>query len=142
MSLAQRRTTLDGVEEISLPTRASVSGRDEEGGSDFTESTTVINDQQQQQQQQYHVDSTNNINEEVEGSQGPREDSSETTTLAAAGAPATVPAEDGKEIWKTVSYDPFGPQGPPELHHYESFPAELGDNVAAYEVSTVKRVGE
>lgn len=74
---------------------------------------------------------------------------------------AQVPAEDDgqlAEIWKTISYDLFSSGPPkendndddgdgaggllPELQHYESFPAELGDHVMAYEVSTAKRVGK
>lgn len=43
------------------------------------------------------------------------------------------------EIWQTISYDPFA-QKP--LQHYESFPPEITDNKAAYEVSTTKRAGK
>lgn len=128
MSLAQRRTTLDGIEAISLPRR-------EDAGSG-EEARTVVNNTTNQHPTNV-VDDVDNNNREGEMSGG----GEETTTIAA------VPVEDGKEIWKTISYDPFSgtmaqESALPELQHYESFPAELGDNVMAYEVSTAKRVGE
>lgn len=140
MSLAQRRTTLDGIEPISLqvpPRRATVAGGEEgirrhlSDGDDDGDDTSTAHQRQQ------------SINEEEEDTETSRDPGSETpvdvtTTL-------TVPAEDGKEIWRTISYDPFGTaqvEELPELQHYESFPAELGDNVAAYEVSAFKRAGE
>lgn len=43
------------------------------------------------------------------------------------------------EIWHTISYDPFAPK---PLQHYESFPPEITDNKAAYEVSAAKRAGK
>lgn len=43
------------------------------------------------------------------------------------------------EIWHTISYDPFAPA---PLQHYESFPPEITENKAAYEVSTTKRAGK
>lgn len=43
------------------------------------------------------------------------------------------------EIWRTISYDPFAPKS---LQHYESFPPEITENKAAYEVSTTKRAGK
>lgn len=43
------------------------------------------------------------------------------------------------EIWRTISYDPFAPK---PLQHYESFPPEITENKAAYEVSTAKRAGK
>lgn len=44
-----------------------------------------------------------------------------------------------EEIWQTISYDPFAPA---PLQHYESFPPEITENKAAYEVSTTKRAGK
>lgn len=43
------------------------------------------------------------------------------------------------EIWHTISYDPFAPK---PLQHYESFPPEITENKAAYEVSATKRAGK
>lgn len=58
-------------------------------------------------------------------------------------AVSNIPAEDGREVWQALSYDPFPAQGPLGLQHNESFPPEIGtDNVAAYEVSTAKRIGK
>jgi hypothetical protein len=48
------------------------------------------------------------------------------------------PAKDD-QIWQTLNYDPFA-QKP--LQHYESFPPEITENKAAYEVSTAKRAGK
>lgn len=128
MSLAQRRTTLDGIETISLPHR-------EDAGS-AEEARTLVNDTTNQHPTKVNDDDNNNDREGEVSGRG-----SETATIVA------VPAEDGKDIWKTISYDPFSATTAkedvlPELQHYESFPAELGDNVMAYEVSTAKRVGE
>lgn len=56
-----------------------------------------------------------------------------------------IPAEDGKEIWQALSYDAFAaPERPSELQlqHYESFPPDITDKVAAYEVSSTKRICE
>ncbi|KAJ4389021.1 hypothetical protein N0V93_006483 [Gnomoniopsis smithogilvyi] len=53
---------------------------------------------------------------------------------------SSIPVEDGKEFWQALTYDPFGQAGPPQLHHYESFPPDLSDNVGAYEVSTIRRI--
>lgn len=135
MSLAQRRTTLDGIEAISLhstpsSTTTRTTAPEEEGlvgssGDGSTDVSTIVNDDHHQHDTDHHHD-------EGEVLMPQRNDGK-----------TTVPAEDGKEIWQTLSYDPFGAQGgPPELQHYESFPPEFGDNVAAYEVSTAKRVGE
>lgn len=132
MSLAQRRTTLDGIEAISLPLRAA---EEEEEGQAGDSGSTVVNNNNTTHYQQQNAD-------EEEISSNSREETSETTPIVA----DTVPAEDDKEIWHTISYDPFGTvqevEALPELQHYESFPPELGDHVAAYEVSTTKRVGE
>lgn len=51
---------------------------------------------------------------------------------------STAHSAKNDEIWQTISYDPFA-QKP--LQHYESFPPEITDNKAAYEVSTTKRAG-
>lgn len=152
MSLAQRRTTLDGIEAISLPSRrasglvtTSDDGEDGLGNHHHhTTTTNIADDNHDDRQQQQQHDGSGLA--------------SETTTIdAAAQAPAEV--DDGQlaEIWKTISYDLFSSGPPkendndgddvaglllPELQHYESFPAELGDHVMAYEVSTAKRVGE
>lgn len=105
MSLAQRRTTLEGIDTISSP----IPDDDVFGSAD--------------------------------GSVSPR-----TTTQhghrreSAASNQASIPVEDGKEIWQALSYDPFAQTGPPRLQHYESFPPELSANVAAYEVSTTRRI--
>lgn len=163
MSLAQRRTTLDGIEAISLPPRRASGlvttttddGEDGLGNHHHHHTTTTSladqdNDDDRQQQQQHD---------------GSGLESETTSTIDAAAA--QVPAEDDgqlAEIWKTISYDLFSSGPPkenddddgdddgggggagglllPELQHYESFPAELGDHVMAYEVSTAKRVGE
>ncbi|KAJ4410342.1 hypothetical protein N0V82_009246 [Gnomoniopsis sp. IMI 355080] len=53
---------------------------------------------------------------------------------------ANNPVENGKEVWQALSYDPFSQTGPPSQPHYESFSPELPDNVAAYEVSTTRRI--
>lgn len=50
-----------------------------------------------------------------------------------------IPVTKNDEIWQTLSYDPFA-QKP--LQHYESFPPEITENKAAYEVSTTKRAGK
>lgn len=52
-------------------------------------------------------------------------------------AALSIPKND--EIWRTISYDPFA-QKP--LQHYESFPPEIAENRAAYEVAITKRVGK
>lgn len=52
---------------------------------------------------------------------------------------AAIPITKDDKIWQTISYDPFAPK---PLQHYESFPPEITDNKAAYEVSTAKRAGK
>ncbi|KAK2602876.1 hypothetical protein N8I77_009378 [Diaporthe amygdali] len=52
-------------------------------------------------------------------------------------AALSIPKND--EIWRTISYDPFA-QKP--LQHYESFPPEIAENRAAYEVAITKRVAQ
>lgn len=52
---------------------------------------------------------------------------------------STLHAAKDDQIWQTISYDPFA-QKP--LQHYESFPPEITDNKAAYEVSTAKRAAQ
>jgi hypothetical protein len=52
---------------------------------------------------------------------------------------STLHTAKNDEIWQTISYDPFA-QKP--LQHYESFPPEITENKAAYEVSTAKRTGK
>lgn len=52
---------------------------------------------------------------------------------------AAVQFTKNDEIWSTISYDPFAPT---PLQHYESFPPEITENKAAYEVSTTKRAGK
>lgn len=52
---------------------------------------------------------------------------------------STLHSARNDQIWQTISYDPFA-QKP--LQHYESFPPEITDNKAAYEVSTAKRAGK
>lgn len=137
MSLAQRRTTLDGIETISLPLRDADAEEGQAGGGSPVNDNYNYNAHDRQQRQQ-------NANDEEITNSGSREETSETATIVA----DIVPAEDDKEIWQTISYDPFGTvhsqevEVLPELQHYESFPSELGDHVAAYEVSTSKRVGE
>lgn len=160
MSLAQRRTTLDGIEAISLHhpphRRASLSAEDAgRAPSDTNDTTANASDQQRR----HTVHNVIDEREEPSSSSSSYSSASSSTQIPPVIA-ATVPAEDDKEIWKTISYDPFGstsarlPDGIvdgvdgttvgdlPVLQHYESFPAELGDTVAAYEVSTFKRVGE
>ncbi|KAF3771116.1 MFS general substrate transporter [Cryphonectria parasitica EP155] len=53
-----------------------------------------------------------------------------------------IPVEDGKEVWQALSYDAFHapPQDLAELQQFESVPPETGENVAAYEVSTARRI--
>lgn len=51
----------------------------------------------------------------------------------------TLHAAKDDQIWQTISYDPFAQQ---PLQHYESFPPEITENKAAYEVSTTKRAGK
>lgn len=59
---------------------------------------------------------------------------------------STIPKEDSKEVWQNLSYDAFAQ--PPmnsndiELQHDECSPPEVTENLAAYEVSTTKRMGE
>lgn len=53
----------------------------------------------------------------------------------------TVLLPDGKvDLWQTISYDPFVVPPPPQ--HYEPVFPEDTDHLAAYEVSTAKRVGK
>lgn len=106
MSLAQRRTTLEGIDTISSP----IPNDDDVFGS-------------------------------ADGSVSPRTTSEHGQRReSAASNQASIPVEDGKEIWQSLSYDPFAHTGPPQLQHYESFPPELSANVAAYEVSTTRRI--
>lgn len=105
MSLAQRRTTLEGIDTV--PSRIPEDALSD--GTDGTVNFTTINHLQRRE--------------------------------SAVTNPSTIPIEDGKEVWQALSYDPFTEAGPPQLQHYESFPPELAENVAAYEVSTARRIG-
>lgn len=109
MSLAQRRTTLDGIEAISPEDVAILQG-DHQSLSPHT--LTINRDRR---------------------------------VSVASVVESTIPEEDNKEVWQALSYDAFAqPPNDPigaELQHYESFPAEITENLAAYEVSTVKRIG-
>lgn len=108
MSLAQRRTALDGVDTIpaTIPEDAVL---DDEIGTD------------------------GNVDPAIEH---------RVRRESAASTAASIPAEDGKDIWRTLSYDPFPTPEGHQLQHYESFPPETAENVAAYEVSTAKRMCE
>jgi hypothetical protein len=46
-----------------------------------------------------------------------------------------------EDVWRSLSYDPFGDKRA-KIEHYESFPPETMDSLAAYEVSSFKRAGE
>lgn len=105
MSLAQRRTTLDGIDTIS----SAIPEDDVFGSADGSVSPRTTTEH------------------------GERRES-------AASDQASIPVEDNKEVWQAISYDPFAQTGPPQLQHYESFPPELSANVAAYEVSTTRRI--
>lgn len=43
------------------------------------------------------------------------------------------------ELWHDISHDPFAPK---PFQHFDSFPPEITDNRAAYEVSAAKRAGK
>lgn len=108
MSLAQRRTALDGVDSIpaTIPEDAIL---DDEGGTDANVHLAIE-----------HRD---------------RRESAASTAVS-------IPADDLKDIWRTLSYDPFPAPGGHEVLHYESFPLETTETIAAYEVSTAKRICE
>lgn len=113
MSLAQRRTAVDGVHTIP-PTPPPESPVQENGGG---------------------TDGNTDDHDIPEHSRDRRITSASTVA-------ASIPAEDRKEVWQALSYDPFAPPSGPELHKYESFPPETTEDVAAYEVSTTKRICE
>lgn len=104
MSLAQRRTTLVGIDTVSSPVSedAALDGGD--------------------------------------GTISPRNRDHGQRRESAVGNQTGIPIEDGKEVWQSLSYDPFSQTGPPQLQHYQSFPPELSENVDAYEVSTIRRI--
>ncbi|ROW09319.1 hypothetical protein VPNG_05863 [Cytospora leucostoma] len=99
MSLAQRRTAPDGINNI--PGDDSIDNGDLSSNGIFDE-------------------------EEREGSTGTQ------TTLVPGGT-------EGKGLWQTISYDAFAQ--PPSQHH-EPMPLADTGNVAAYEVSNFKRIGQ
>ena len=70
---------------------------------------------------------------EAAGDERYRRDSTDTQTTV------TLPGTEGKDLWQTISYDAFAPPPP---QHYEPVLLEDTDHLAAYEVSTAKRVGE
>lgn len=112
MSLAQRRTTPDGIEPVPIPQDAPF-----EAGQTADES----NDYLAVDSERRASATSNNHRASIVG----------------------IPVEDGKEVWQELSYDAFhAPQGPQDLLHYEPFPPEVGENVAAYEVSAAKRIGK
>lgn len=112
MSLAQRRTNLDGIEPVPIPEDAPFQADQTVDG--CTDYLSVDNEHRASAISENH---RANI--------------------------VGIPVEDGKEVWQELSYDAFHtPQGPEDLMHYEPFPPEIGENVAAYEVSTAKRIGK
>ncbi|PSR81249.1 major facilitator superfamily domain-containing protein [Coniella lustricola] len=114
MSLAQRRTHLDGIEPFSdsvLETTILQGDSTADGSTDF-----------------YDIDS---------------ERRASTISDSHRAGIVGIPVEDGKEVWQELSYDAFhAPRGPEEVLHYEPFPPEIGDSVAAYEVSTARRIAQ
>lgn len=125
MSLAQRRTTLDGIDVLPSPTfdeeeqDALLQGETAAGGEYSDDDLTPT-------PYHYHHDGA-----------GRRGSSVSNLGSIAAG----IPVEDGKEVWQALSYDPF--QAPPvEPLHYESLLPEVVENVAAFEVSTARRICE
>ncbi|CAN8096187.1 unnamed protein product [Discula destructiva] len=109
MSLAQRRTTLEGLDTIPSPILEDVRSLQE--GTEY---------------------------ETSHGLAAPTEHDRRRRASVA----ASIPVEDGKEIWQALSYDPFASAEPPNLQHYESFPPGFNEHVAAYEVSTARRIGQ
>lgn len=112
MSLAQRRTILDGIDTLPSPIFAEDAVLEDADDEDID-----------------HIDRNSHRRE------------------SALSNPASIgiPAEDGKEIWQALSYDAFAaPEQASgwQLQHYESFPPEITDTVAAYEVSHTKRICE
>lgn len=99
MSLAQRRTAPEGINDI--PGDGNIVNGDL--------SSNIMFDEEQR--------------EDATGTQ---------TTLVPGGM-------EGKGLWQTISYDAFAQ--PPSQHH-GPMPLADTDNLAAYEVSTTKRVGK
>lgn len=115
MSYAQRRTTLEGIDTIPSPISADTPFSDSPPDRTLACSPASTNVSSHRRKRR--------------------------SSTARRRASSSIPVEDGKDVWQSLSYDPFAPAGPPQSQHYESFPPDLGENVAAYEVSSARRLG-
>lgn len=73
----------------------------------------------------------------AEDQRGHRDSAIQTTPIPP--SPEEAEGVEGKHLWQTISYDAFTHQ---PAQQYEPFLSAETDNLAAYDVSTTKRVGE